>query len=155
METKDISEHWPDGPLGPYVDLTLSLLLVKKGLDNWKANTVFCYFFQIITDEEIVDMSDGFPKFEIKGSKKLFTFRIPKFNNTVVIDPTVNVAGSEGGGEVSGGEGGGGGEDTTTAIPTTIEGDTSSASLPSFKLMCFGFLVSVATMFAALFNIWV
>ena len=67
-----------------------------------------------------------------------------------MIDPTVNVAGSEGGGEVSGGGGGGG--DTTTGMPTTGEGDTSSASLPSFKLMCFGFLVSVATMFAVLFN---
>jgi len=96
-------------------------------------------------------MSDGFPKLEIKDSKKLFTFRIPKFNNTVVIDPTVNVAGSEGGGEVSGRGSGGG--DTTTAIPTTIEGDNSSASLPSFKLMCFGFLVSVATMFTVLFNV--
>ena len=99
-------------------------------------------------------MPDGFPKFEVKGSKKLFTFRIPKFNNTVFIDPTANVAGSEGGGEVTGGGGGGGdGGDTTTTIPTTSEGDTSSASLPSFKLMFFGFLVSVA-MFAVLFNMW-
>lgn len=31
-------------------------------------------------DDEIVDMSDGFPKFETKGSKKLFTFHTPKFN---------------------------------------------------------------------------
>jgi len=148
METED--RHQPDGPLGSYVGFTLALLQFKKGLDNSKGNSVFCYFFQIIIDEEIVDMSDGFPKFEIKGSKKLFTFRIPKFNNSVMIDPTVNVAGSEGGGEVSGGGGGGG--DTTTAISTTSEGDTSSASLPSFKLMCFGFFVSVATMFAVLFN---
>lgn len=87
-------------------------------------------------DEEIVEMSDGFPKFETKGSKKLFTFRIPKFNNTAMIDPTVNVAGSEGGGEVSGGG------DTTTAISTTNTGDTSSASLLSFNLICFGFLVA-------------
>lgn len=103
-------------------------------------------------DEEIVDMSDGFPKFETKGSKKLFTFRIPKFNNTVMIDPTVNVAGSEGGGEVSGGGDGDG--DTTTAISTTSEGDTSNASLLSLKLICYGFLVPVATMFTALFNMW-
>lgn len=101
-------------------------------------------------DEEIVDMPDGFPKFETKGSKKLFTFRIPKFNNTVMIDPTVNVAGSEGGGEVSGGGDGDG--DTTTAISTTSEGDTSNASLLSLKLICYGFLVPVVTMFTASFN---
>lgn len=106
---------------------------------------------EIIIDEEIVDMSDGFPKFEVKGSKKLFTFRIPKFNNTALIDPTANVAGSEGGGEVTGGGEGEGG-DTTATIPTTSEGDTSTASLPSFKLMFFGFLVSGATMFTVSFN---
>ena len=98
-------------------------------------------------------MSDGFPKFEVKGSKKLFTFRIPRFNNTVLIDPTANVAGSEGGGEVTGGGDGGGG-DATTTIPTTSEGDTSSASLPSFNLMFFGLLVSVATMFVVWFDMW-
>ena len=97
-------------------------------------------------DEGIIVMSEGFPKFETKGNKKLFTFRIPKFNNTVIIDPTVNVAGSEGGGEVSGGG------DTTIATTTTSEGDDSSASLMSLKLMCFGFLVPVATIFTVSFN---
>ena len=97
-------------------------------------------------------MSDGFPKFEVKGSKKLFTFRIPRFNNTVLIDPTANVAGSDGGGEVTGGgDGGEGGGDTST-IPTTSEGDTSSASLPSFNLMFFGLLVCVATTFVVWFS---
>ena len=38
-------------------------------------------------------MPDPFPKYETQGSKKLFIFRIPRFNNTVLIDPTANMDG--------------------------------------------------------------
>lgn len=61
-------------------------------------------------------MPDPFPKYETQGSKKLFIFRIPRFNNTVLIDPTANMdgvageptIGGDGGGNGDGGNGGGG-----------------------------------------------
>ena len=59
-------------------------------------------------------MPDPFPKYETQGSKKLFMFRIPRFNNTVLIDPTANMDGVAaepiigGGGDGNGGEGNGG-----------------------------------------------
>ena len=34
-------------------------------------------------------MPDSYPKFETEGTKQLFVFRFPKFNNKVVYDPTV------------------------------------------------------------------
>lgn len=33
----------------------------------------------------------GFPKFEIEEGDKKFVFRIPKFNQNVMVDPSVNV----------------------------------------------------------------
>ena len=33
----------------------------------------------------------GFPKFEFEDGEKKFVFRIPKFNQNVLIDPSVNV----------------------------------------------------------------
>ena len=60
-------------------------------------------------------MPDPFPKYETQGSKKLFIFRIPRFNNTVLIDPTANMDGVAGepiiggGGDGNGGDGNGGG----------------------------------------------
>ena len=35
-------------------------------------------------------MPGDFPKFEEKGNKNVFLFRIPKFNETAHIDPTVS-----------------------------------------------------------------
>lgn len=99
------------------------------------------YFLQILIDGKDEMMPDGFPKFETQGSKKLFTFRIPKFNDTAVIDPTANVGGSEGGGEVSGG-------DTTAApVPTTSRDPTGSASLLLFNLSALAFCLYVAAIF--------
>ena len=71
------------------------------------------HFFQILLDEEPVDMPDPFPKYETQGSKKLFIFRIPRFNNTVLIDPTANMDGVAG--EPTTGGGGGDGGDSGTA----------------------------------------
>lgn len=103
-------------------------------------------------------MPDGFPKFVIKGSKKLFLFRIPKFNNNVVIDPAVNLGGSEGGGDVSGGgDTGVTEEDTTPLIPTTSPGDfageKNSASLLPFNLCAVFFFLHMTAMFTVPFNI--
>ena len=58
-------------------------------------------------------MPDPFPKYETQGSKKLFIFRIPRFNNTVLIDPTANMDGVAG--EPTTGGGGGDGGDSGTA----------------------------------------
>lgn len=33
----------------------------------------------------------GFPKFEFEDGEKKFVFRIPKFNQNVMVDPSVNV----------------------------------------------------------------
>ena len=58
-------------------------------------------------------MPDPFPKYETQGSKKLFMFRIPRFSNTVLIDPTANMDGVAG--EPTIGGGGGDGGDSGTA----------------------------------------
>ena len=74
---------------------------------------IYFHFFQILLDDEPVDMPDPFPKYETQGSKKLFIFRIPRFNNTVLIDPTANMDGVAG--EPTTGGGGGDGGDSGTA----------------------------------------
>ena len=74
---------------------------------------IYLHFFQILLDDEPVDMPDPFPKYETQGSKKLFMFRIPRFNNTVLIDPTANMDGVAG--EPTTGGGGGDGGDSGTA----------------------------------------
>ena len=55
-------------------------------------------------------MPDPFPKYETQGSKKLFIFRIPRFNNTVLIDPTANMDGVAGEPIIGGGGGGNSGD---------------------------------------------
>ena len=55
-------------------------------------------------------MSDPFPKYETQGSKKLFIFRISRFNNTVLIDPTANMDGVAGEPIIGGGGGGNSGD---------------------------------------------
>lgn len=42
-------------------------------------------------NNEYVAFPPGYPKFDTRGLVKSFTFRIPRFNNTVLIDPSVNV----------------------------------------------------------------
>jgi len=37
----------------------------------------------------------GFPKFEFEDGEKKFVFRIPKFNQNVMVDPSVNVGRSK------------------------------------------------------------
>ena len=36
-------------------------------------------------------MPPGFPKLEIEQDEKKFVFRIPRFNQNVLVDPSVNV----------------------------------------------------------------
>lgn len=48
--------------------------------------------FQVLTgNNEYVAFPPGFPKFVSTGMMKSFSFRIPKFNNTCIIDPSVNL----------------------------------------------------------------
>ena len=88
------------------------ILVVVRAL--W-VHDIYFHFFQILLDDDPVDMPDPFPKYETQGSKKLFIFRIPRFNNTVLIDPTANMDGVAGepiiggGGDGNGGDGNGGG----------------------------------------------
>ena len=106
------------------------------------AHDISFHLFQILLDDDPVDMPDPFPKYETKGSKKLFTFRIPRFNNSVLIDPTANMdgvageptIGGDGGGNGDGGNGGGGngggdGGESTTGPP--------NGSAPMFLLNVF------------------
>ena len=108
------------------------ILVVVRAL--W-VHDISLHFFQILLDDDPVDMPDPFPKYETQGSKKLFIFRIPRFNNTVLIDPTANMDGVAGepiiggggdgnggggnGGDGNGGGGNGGGDsgDSTTGPP--------------------------------------
>lgn len=53
-------------------------------------------------NNEYVLFPTGFPKFERKGLMKTFVFRVPRFNNTVLIDPSVNVGTMKKGGGKSG-----------------------------------------------------
>ena len=56
----------------------------------------FCFFFQVITDDDkYTAMPPGFPKFEFEDGEKKFIFRIPKFNQNVMIDPSVNIGRSK------------------------------------------------------------
>ena len=86
------------------------ILVVVRAL--W-VHDIYFHFFQILLDDDPVDMPDPFPKYETQGSKKLFIFRIPRFNNTVLIDPTANMDGVAG--EPTTGGGGGDGGDSGTA----------------------------------------
>lgn len=110
------------------------ILVVVRAL--W-VHDISLHFFQILLDEDPVDMPDPFPKYETQGSKKLFIFRIPRFNNTVLIDPTANMdgvageptIGGDGGGNGDGGNGGGDGGESTTGPP--------DGSAPMFLLNVF------------------
>lgn len=42
-------------------------------------------------DGNWTEMAEGFPKLEIKGSKKLIVFRFPKFSQKVFYDPTITM----------------------------------------------------------------
>lgn len=55
---------------------------------------------------DYVAFPPGFPKFVSTGMTKSFSFRIPKFNNTCIIDPSVNV-GAPTRNQQGGGAGGG------------------------------------------------
>ena len=81
------------------------ILVVVRAL--W-VHDISLHFFQILLDDDPVDMPDPFPKYETQGSKKLFIFRIPRFNNTVLIDPTANMDGVAGEPTTGGGGGDGG-----------------------------------------------
>lgn len=49
-------------------------------------------FFQVVTDDDkYTAMPLGFPKYEFEDGEKKFVFRIPKFNQNVMVDPSVNV----------------------------------------------------------------
>lgn len=110
------------------------ILVVVRAL--W-VHDISLHFFQIFLDDDPVDMPDPFPKYETQGSKKLFIFRIPRFNNTVLIDPTANMdgvageptIGGDGGGNGGGGNGGGDGGESTTGPP--------NGSAPMFLLNVF------------------
>ena len=110
------------------------ILVVVRAL--W-VHDISLHFFQILLDDDPVDMPDPFPKYETQGSKKLFIFRIPRFNNTVLIDPTANMdgvageptIGGDGGGNGDGGNGGGDGGESTTGPP--------NGSAPMFLLNVF------------------
>ena len=120
------------------------ILVVVRAL--W-VHDISLHFFQILLDEDPVDMPDPFPKYETQGSKKLFIFRIPRFNNTVLIDPTANMdgvageptIGGDGGGNGDGGNGGGDGGESTTGPP--------NGSAPMFLLNVFA---SVLPLLAAI-----
>ena len=57
------------------------------------------------SDGKFEAMASDYPKFERKGGKNIFTFRVKKFNNTVLIDPAVNKDEDEEGQEPPGGGG--------------------------------------------------
>merc|ERR1719199_1075060 len=40
-------------------------------------------------------MPEGYPKFELKGSKQSYTFRFPKFTDTAFYDPIVGFSSTE------------------------------------------------------------
>lgn len=123
------------------------ILVVVRAL--W-VHDISLHFFQILLDEDPVDMPDPFPKYETQGSKKLFIFRIPRFNNTVLIDPKANMdgvageptIGGDGGGNGDGGNGGGDGGESTTGPP--------NGSAPMFLLNVFAsvfLLLAAITLF--------
>lgn len=117
----------------------------KKNLLIIKCEYIFSLiFFQLEVDGEIVEMPGPFPSFDVKGNKKLFYFRIPKFNNTVIIDPTNSLGGSEGGGDA---ESGGDTIASTTQGPASTEEPKSNASLLPFNICALAFLLHVAAMF--------
>ena len=79
-------------------------------------------------DGVFTDMPGDYPKFEVQGDKKnFFLFRIPKFNNTILIDPTVTT-----------------GAEPPTNPPETTASPTASASTLTVKF--FALLLSVAAM---------
>ncbi len=43
-------------------------------------------------DDVWQNMPSGYPKFELVGNKKSFTFRFPKFDTKAFYDPTVSLA---------------------------------------------------------------
>lgn len=45
----------------------------------------------VTDDDKYTAMPPGFPKFELEDGEKKFVFRIPKFNQNVMVDPSVNV----------------------------------------------------------------
>lgn len=49
---------------------------------------------------DLADMAEGYPMFVTQGSKQVFRFRFPKFNSSVLYDPTVSLYGDNGSGSV-------------------------------------------------------
>lgn len=50
---------------------------------------------KVNVDGAWTDMAEGYPKFEVRGNKNVFTFRLPGFNTSVVYDPTVSAGDEE------------------------------------------------------------
>lgn len=46
---------------------------------------------EVEVDGQWTQMASGFPKFMVKGSKNIFTFRFPKFSSRVFYDPTLEM----------------------------------------------------------------
>lgn len=77
---------------------------------------LFFFILQVLTgNNEYVPFPPGFPKLVTTGMTKLFTFRIPRFNNTVLLDPSVNV-GAYTRNQQGGGGGAGGGHNAAESL---------------------------------------
>ena len=103
-------------------------------------------------DGNFTDMPGGYPKFETQGSKKKFIFRIPRFTDMVLIDPTANMDGVAGP-AVSGGEGDAGTTKTpatkapATKAPDTTRPTTAGASTLLLNVLDFAVFLHVVLMF--------
>lgn len=69
------------------------MLTLRLRYNIWrKFCFLFLFVFQVFTDDDkYTAMPPGFPKFELEDGEKKFVFRIPKFNQNVMVDPSVNV----------------------------------------------------------------
>jgi len=63
---------------------------------NFISSLLSFLFVQVVTDDDkYTAMPPGFPKFEFEDGEKKFVFRIPKFNQNVMVDPSVNIGRSK------------------------------------------------------------
>lgn len=142
---------------GEYIDLTLEVkskgapkqCSSNKDCEGTDEDCPKCYSLgggslvllnkDIQIDGNFVDMPGDFPKFEGNSGKNFFIFRIPKFNETAHIDPTVSQDDESQA------------EETTTKPPAT-DNTTKPPATDTSPTLQFNFFVLLTIAVTALFS---
>jgi len=89
--------------VGKYLDFEMEIKgkdAAKKTNNNKKyslgGGSNLILFDSVLIDGNWTTLDKGYPKYSTEGSKEIYTFRFPKFNDSLIYDPLVNYDGTTG-----------------------------------------------------------